>query len=116
MRDTDRGVRGVNGLAAGSRGPVDVDLEIVLVDFELFGLVHFRQHQNAGSRGVDAPLRLGDGNALHAVHAALELQPRVDALGGIVRIALDGHLNVLVAAKVRFVRGNHFRLQPRVSA
>ena len=43
-----------------------------------------------------------DGHPLHAVHAALVLEVRPDALRGIVRVALDGDLDVLVAAEVGF--------------
>ena len=52
-----------------------------IVDLDLLGL---GQHEHAGGRGVDAPLGLGGRDPLHAVHAALVLQPgprRVARLG-----------------------------------
>ena len=42
--------------------------------------------QHAGRRGVDTALGLGGGHPLHAVHAALVLQPRPDALAGLVAV------------------------------
>ncbi len=41
-----------------------------------------------GRRGVDAPLRLGGGNPLHAVHTALVLEVRPDAWDGSVELPL----------------------------
>ena len=66
-------------LAAGARRAVDVDLQVLLVDLDvdLLGLGH---HRDRRGRGVDAALRLGLGDALHAVRAALELEDRVGAV------------------------------------
>ena len=50
---------------------------------------------------MDAALGFGDGDALHAVHPALELEPGKNTFGGIVGVALDRNLHVLVAAQVR---------------
>ena len=44
-----------------------------IVTSTLLGLGH---DEHAGRAGVDAALALGDRHALHAVHAALVLQPR----------------------------------------
>ena len=58
-------------------------------------------HQHAGRRGVDPALRLGDRHPLHAVHAALVLQPGVRASPGSgVPLALTATVDVLVAAEV----------------
>jgi hypothetical protein len=49
---------------------------------------------------VHPALGFGDRHALHAVYAALELQPRPHAVGGIA-LAGDGDGGVLVAAQIR---------------
>ena len=59
----------------GPERAVDVDLQVVRVDGDL-DLVGLGHHEDAGGRGVDAALALGDGHALDAVHPALVLQPR----------------------------------------
>ena len=46
---------------------------------------------------MDAPLRLRFGHALHAVHAALELEPRIRA------VAVDREADLLEAAELRLV-------------
>ena len=43
-------------------------------------VVDLGQHGHGRRRGVDAPLGFGGRHALHAVHAALVLEPRVGAL------------------------------------
>ena len=67
----------------------------LVVDLHLdrLGLGH---DQHPGGRGVDAALRLGDGHPLHAVHAALVLQPGPGALGA---LALHRDRRVLDAAQ-----------------
>src|SRR5205823_1671445 len=67
--DADGAVGGVDALAAVAGGAVDVDPQVGGVDvhLDLFG---FGQHGDGRSGGVDAPARLGDGHALHAMHAA----------------------------------------------
>ena len=74
VREPHRRVGGVDALAARAGGAVDVDPHVLLVhlDVDVLGL---RQHRHRHRRGVDAPARLGGGHALHAVHAALELEP-----------------------------------------
>ena len=47
-----------------------------IVDLDVLGL---GQHQDAGGAGVDPALRLGHRHPLHAVHAALVLQPATTA-------------------------------------
>ena len=54
---------------------------------------------------MDPTLGLGDRHALDAVHAALELQPRVGGVTGLDRAAgLHGDLDVLVATEVGLLR------------
>ena len=77
--DPDGGVGGVHALPAGARRAEDVDAQVVRVDADV-DLLGLGQHEDAGRGGVDAALALGDRHPLHAVHAALELQPRPDAL------------------------------------
>ena len=52
------------------------------------------QHRHGGRRGVDAPARLGERDALHAMHARLVLEAGEHALAG------DGGDDLLVAAEV----------------
>ncbi len=75
MGDADRGIGGVDALPALARRPVDVDAQVRFIDLHFFDLVGLGIDQNAGGRGVHPALRLGDRDALHAVHAALEFQP-----------------------------------------
>src|SRR6266566_986064 len=66
MRDPHRRVRGVHTLTAVTAGAIEVDLQILLVDDEV-GLLGFGQDGDRRGRGVDAPLCLSRGHALHAV-------------------------------------------------
>ena len=66
-----------------------------MLDVDRLGL---RQHEDAGGAGVHPPLRLGDRDALDAVHAALELQQGVRRLAGLGRpLGLHGDGHRLVA-------------------
>ena len=107
--DPDRGVGGVDALPALARRPEDVDAQVLLVDLDVRGGVHLGVDEHAGRGGVDAALRLGDRDALHAVHAALVLQPGPDALG-LVAGRGDGDGDVLVAAEVGLRRREHLDL------
>ncbi len=62
----------------------DVDAKVIGIDVDLhrFG---FRQHGDGHRRGVDPTLRLRNGNALHAVHAALVLEATVHAVAADAR-------------------------------
>ena len=72
-----------------------------ICDVDLLG---FGQHRDRRRGGVDAAAGLGGGHALHAVHAALELQPAVDAA------ALDERDHFLEAAQAGVARGHHLDL------
>jgi len=72
------------------------------LDLDLLGL---GQHGDRRRRGVDAPRRLGDRDALHAVHPALVLEGRVGALAA----NLEDHL--FVAAVVVLVGGEDLDLE-----
>ena len=96
MGDPDGGVGGVDALPARAGRAEDVDAQVVRVDGDV-DLLGLGQHEDAGRGGVDAALGLGDRHPLHAVHAALELQPGPDAL---VAARLDRDGDVLVAAEV----------------
>src|SRR3990172_11903922 len=82
VRDPDRGVRGVDALPALAAGAVDVDLEVTLLVDDEVDLLRLGQDGDGGRRGVDAALRLGGGDALHAMDAGLELEAAVGALPG----------------------------------
>ncbi|GMA36659.1 hypothetical protein GCM10025876_28630 [Demequina litorisediminis] len=102
MSQAHCGVRGVDGLTAGARRAVDVDADVVHVEFEVLDLLGLRVHEHAGSGGVNAALRLGRGHALDAVDAALVLEVRPHAVLGLHgTLGLHGHGDVLVAAHVR---------------
>src|SRR5699024_2821087 len=49
-------VGGIHALPARSGGTVDVDAQIVRRDLDLAGVLHFREHQYPGRRGVDPAL------------------------------------------------------------
>ena len=101
MGDAHGRVRGVDALAPRSRGAEDVDTQVGGVDLELTGVVGLRHDQDAGRGGVDAPLGLGDRDALDTVDAALVLQVRPHP---VLRLhgpaGLDGQAHVLVTAQV----------------
>ena len=82
-------------------GPLEQKVSIAQVlgvdlDVDLFGL---RQHGDRRGRGVDAAAGLGRRHALHAVHAALVLQPAVDPLPFDER---DDFLDAAAAVSLRF--------------
>ena len=80
---------------------VRVDVFVGNLDFDF---VDFGQHDDGGGGGVNAPLRFGDGHALHAVHAAFVLHPGISAL------ALDHEDHFFEAAHAGFVAGQEFTL------
>ncbi len=105
MGDAHGRIGRVHRLPARSRGPVDVDARLVLLEADLFGLVDLGEDEDSRRRGVDASLGLRDGHALDAVDAAFELQPPV----GAVVAGLDGEGDVLVAAEVGMRGGEDLR-------
>ena len=74
----------------GPRRAVDVDLQVVRVDVDV-DVLGLGQHGDGRGRRVDAALRLGHRDALHAVRAALELEDARRA------VALDGERVLAVA-------------------
>ena len=101
MGDADGRVGRVDALPAVSASAEDVDAELFLGDVDVVVLVDFGKDQDRRGGGVDAPLRLRGGDALHAVGAALEAQGPVDALAG------DGGDDLLVAARFTGVVVHH---------
>ena len=93
MGDAHRRVGGVNALTAGAGSAVGVDAQVGLVDLNV-DLLRLGQHGNGSSRGLDAALALGLGNALNAVHAGLVLHNGIDL------VALDLELDALEAASL----------------
>ena len=87
VEDLHGAVGRVDALPAGAAARGDADLEVLLVDVHV-DVVGLGEHGDRRGRRVDAPLRLGGRHALHAVHAALEAQLRVDVLAGDERDAL----------------------------
>ena len=104
MGDADGGVGRVDALPAGAGRAVDVDLQLVRVDLDLdlLGLGH--DGHGRGGR-VDAPLRLGLGDALHPMRPALPLEDRVRA------VALDGEGDLLEAAAFALADRKHLGLE-----
>ena len=100
VSDPHRGVGRVDALPARAGGAIDVDPEVVGVDRDI-DVLGLRQDKDARGRGVDPALRLGGRYPLHAVDAALVLEPgerRLTGLRGPARLDRDG--DVLVAAEV----------------
>ena len=78
---TNGGICGVHGLATRAGAHEDVDFQILLIDFNLIIVfVSFREHNDTGRGSLDATLRFGDGNTLHAMHATLILEGRPYAI------------------------------------
>src|SRR5690606_3436622 len=94
VRDADRRVGRVDALPARAGRAVHVDAQVVGIDLDV-DLLRLGRHQDADGAGVDASLRLGGGDALHPVDAALVLQPRPDALL-LGALGLHGDGDVLV--------------------
>src|SRR3569832_1917709 len=80
MGNADRGVGLVDVLAAGARRTEGVDAQVGRVDVDFADLVGFRHHGDGAGRGVVVSLCFGFRNAMHAMAARFELQPRVGAL------------------------------------
>ena len=103
--DPDRRVGGVDRLAARSGRPVHVDAQVVVVERDV-DIVRLRQHGDRRRRRVDATLRLGDRNALHAVGPALVLHPAPDA------VALEQERHLVEAAPLGGIGAEHLVLPP----
>ena len=73
MGNANRGIGRVDVLPARAARPVDVDLQIVVVDLDI-DFARFGKHGDGRGGGVDAPPAFGDRHALDTVDAALELQ------------------------------------------
>src|SRR5229473_8023512 len=94
MGDAHGGVGSVHGLAAGAGGAKGVDAQVLRLDFDV-DFIGPRKHGDGGSGGVNAPLLLGGGNTLDAVHAAFVLQLGIDF------VALNGGDDFFHSAKRR---------------
>src|SRR3989338_3001921 len=81
MRNTDRGLRLVYVLPAGSGGAENIDFQILGIDFDL-GFINFRQYGNRDCRCVNASARLGLGHALYAVNPAFIFEQGITTLSG----------------------------------
>src|SRR3546814_6425485 len=90
-------------LPARAAGPVDVDLQVIVVDRDV-DLLGLGQHRDGRCAGVDTPAAFGNGDALDAVDAALEFELGADALP---RNAGD---LLLVTADVGLIRRDDFDL------
>ena len=76
VRDADGGIGLVDVLAAGAGGAIGVDAQVRRIQLDGLDLLELGQDRDRARGGVDAPLRLGGGHALHAMRAGLELQER----------------------------------------
>src|SRR4051794_434245 len=74
VRQPDRGVGGVHALAAGPRGAVDVDAQVLLVDVDVVAGLHDRGHLDAGERRLPAPLVVERRDPHQPVRALLDRQ------------------------------------------
>mmetsp|Transcript_4700 Transcript_4700/g.16222 ORF Transcript_4700/g.16222 Transcript_4700/m.16222 type:complete len:359 (-) Transcript_4700:314-1390(-) len=66
----------VDVLPARSAAPRGANLDVGVVDLDV-DVVHLGHDSDGGGARLHAPLRLGDGDALHAVHARLPLEATV---------------------------------------
>ena len=107
MGDAHGGVRRVHALATLAGGPVDVDAQVLVIDLHVLDLVGFGVDQDAGGGGLDASLRLGHGDTLHPVDAALELEDAPCAVTGRL-LRPDRHGEVLDATQIGLVGVQHF--------
>src|SRR3546814_3231529 len=103
MGDAVRAVGRVDMLPARAAGPVDVDLQVIVVDRDV-DLLGLGQHRDGRCAGVDTPAAFGNGDALDAVDAALEFELGEDALP---RNAGD---HLLVTADLGLIRRDDFDL------
>src|SRR3546814_20216318 len=90
-------------LPARAAGPVDVDLQVIVVDRDV-DLLGLGQHRDGRCAGVDTPAAFGNGDALDAVDAALEFELGEDALP---RNAGD---HLLVTSYLGLIRRDDFDL------
>src|SRR6266849_6793801 len=79
VRDPHRRIRRVHRLSARPRRTEGVDAQIFSFDLDVH-FFRFRQHRDRDRRGMHSSLLLGRRHALHAVHAALIFQARIDAV------------------------------------
>ena len=88
----------LNVLAAGSCGFIDFDANVGFrnLNVEVF---YFRQYRDGDRGGMDASLRLGDGNTLNAVCSGFILQTGVSAL------PFDHKGDFLITADADFIFG-----------
>ena len=103
VRDSDRRVRRVHALAAGSARAERIDADVLLVDLDV-DFLGFGQHRDGGRGRVDPAAAFGRRHALDAVDAALVLQLAVDAL------ALDRRDGFLDAADAGLAERHHLEL------
>ncbi len=103
MGDADRRIGGVDRLAARPGGAEGIDAQVLCLDLDV-DVLGLWQHRDGDRRGMHAALRLGLGNALHAMHPALVLHLRVDA------VALDDRDDFFHAAHAALRLGEDFDL------
>ena len=77
MGDAHRAVGLVDVLAAGARGAVGVDAQILVVDLDLDLVVDHRIDPDRGEAGVAPRVRVEGRDAHQPVHAALGLEPAI---------------------------------------
>src|SRR5579863_519828 len=82
-----------------SGGTVDIDADIGIFDLDIDIIVGLWQHDDFSGRSVNTPIGLGNGNALHAMRAALVFHAAVRApasdLEGDILDASPGRLVVI---------------------
>ena len=121
VRDAHRRVRGVDVLAAGTRGAIGVDAAVAFLDVDLDVVVDHREDPDAGKAGVAAGVAVVGRDAHQPVHAGLGLQPAVGVLAGdLQRGGLEarllacarlhhGHLVAALLAPADVHAGEHLR-------
>ena len=73
MGDANGGIGGIDTLAAGTGGAIDINPQILGVDIRI-DRISFRENRNCDRRGVNSALGFSGRDALDAMNAALIFQ------------------------------------------
>ena len=110
MSNTHGRVGCIHRLPAGTGRTVNINLQVVLTDLDLFGFINLRKYEHARSRRVNAPLRFSRRNTLNSVHAAFIFHVCPYAFGRFVGGSLDCYLGILVPTHIGTGGGNNLGL------
>src|SRR6266436_7925269 len=80
MRDAHCRVGSIHTLATVPGGAIDIDANIAVFDLDSNIVIGFWKNDYLGCGGMDAPVGLGNGNALDAMGTAFVFQAPISAL------------------------------------